>query len=311
MTGGLHWADAADAAHATGLQRTMRQLLEWGARVDRLTPAQVTAELEPDLRIDPDRVADVYLVDRAGWVDPVAMAHGTMSAAVRRYGARLVHAEVVGPPASRRHDRGGGPRRRIGAGRGHRRGRGRAGRRPRSPPSPASPCPCSGRRACSSSRDPPRCALRRVVYAGEVHLRPEGGARLMVQWDALDTDVLDGSTLGPDGPRVAEAMSRARAVVPGLAEVGPEAVRIGVRPVPKDGYPLVGFDTTIVNLYHVVTHSGITLSARLASLVTEELTGGDTAPLDPYRPARFAGRPGPGAAAVTAGAGAAAQPAGE
>jgi glycine/D-amino acid oxidase-like deaminating enzyme len=64
---------------------------------------------------------------------------------------------------------------------------------------------------------------------------------------------------------------------------------MGVRPVPKDGYPLVGFDATVVNLYHVVTHSGITLAARLAALVTEELTGGDTAPLDPYRPARVAG----------------------
>jgi hypothetical protein len=40
------------------------------------------------------------------------------------------------------------------------------------------------------------------------------------------------------------------------------------------------------NLYHVVTHSGVTLSARLALLVTEELTGGDTAPLEPYRPSR-------------------------
>jgi glycine/D-amino acid oxidase-like deaminating enzyme len=65
--------------------------------------------------------------------------------------------------------------------------------------------------------------------------------------------------------------------------------------VPKDGFPIVGFDPTVFNLYHVVTHSGITLAARLALLVTEELTGGDTAPLDAYRPARFARSAGGGA----------------
>ena len=297
VTGGLHWADAADAAHATGLARTMRQLLEWGARVDRLTPAQVTAELEPDLRIDPDRVADVYHVDRAGWLDPVAMAHGTMSAAVRRYGARLVHAEVV---ALRRSDdmieavvfddgtelgadividAAGPDAGRVAALAGV-------------------ALPVQRTPGVLIVTGPAPVRLGRVAYAGEVHLRPDGGARLMIQWDALDTDVLDGSVLALDHPRIDEAMARARAVVPGLAGIEPEAVRIGIRPVPKDGYPLVGFDTTVANLYHVVTHSGITLAARLAALVTEELTGGDVTPLEPYRPARFAGSAG---AAVTAG----------
>jgi glycine/D-amino acid oxidase-like deaminating enzyme len=299
VTGGLHWAEAADAARAVGLQRTMRQMLEWGARVDRLTPAQATAELEPDLRIDPDVVADVWLVDRAGWLDPVAMAHGTMRAAIRRYGARLVHAEVVG---LRRADEvieavvlddgtelgadivvdaAGPDAARVAALAGV-------------------TLPVQRTPGVLIVTGPAPVALAHVVYAGEVHLRPDGGARLMVQWDALDTDVLDGSSLPVDAPRIGEAMARARAVVPGLAEVEPEAIRTGVRPVPSDGYPLVGFDATVVNLYHVVTHSGITLAARLAALVTEELTGGDTAPLDAYRPGRFAGAGRGGAAAGVA-----------
>jgi glycine/D-amino acid oxidase-like deaminating enzyme len=80
--------------------------------------------------------------------------------------------------------------------------------------------------------------------------------------------------------------------MPALAHTGVEAVRLGVRPVPADGYPLVGFDPAVGNLYHVVTHSGVTLAARLALLVTEELTGGDTAPLDAYRPGRMPARVG-------------------
>ncbi len=50
-----------------------------------------------------------------------------------------------------------------------------------------------------------------------------------------------------------------------------------------------------------MTHSGITLAARLALLVTEELTGGDSTPLEAYRPARFAA--GVGATSRRSGAG--------
>jgi glycine/D-amino acid oxidase-like deaminating enzyme len=111
----------------------------------------------------------------------------------------------------------------------------------------------------------------------------------MVQWEHLDSSAVEGSPLALDHPRVLEAMESAREVLPALAHVEPEAVRLGVRPVPADGYPIVGFDAAIGNLYHAVTHSGITLAARLALLVTDELTGGDASPLDPYRPDRFAG----------------------
>ncbi len=82
-------------------------------------------------------------------------------------------------------------------------------------------------------------------------------------------------------------MEHARAVAPGLLGVEAEAVRRGIRPMPKDGFPLVGFDPHVANLYHTVTHSGITLAARLALLVTEELTGADAAPLQAYRLTRF------------------------
>jgi glycine/D-amino acid oxidase-like deaminating enzyme len=99
---------------------------------------------------------------------------------------------------------------------------------------------------------------------------------------------VEGSPLSVDDPLVREALEAARGIMPALAHVAVEAIRLGVRAVPKDGFPIVGFDPLIGNLYHVVTHSGITLAARLALLVTEELAGGDTAPLEAYRPSRYA-----------------------
>lgn len=292
VTGSMHWAADGDGARASALEQSVRRLTGWGMRVDRLTPQQAVSELEPDLVIDPGTVTSVYLVHRAGWLDPMAMAHGTLSAAVERYGAEVVHGEVVGMQladgmiesltlADGRELVGdvilnaAGPDGGCVAG--------LAGVR----------LPLERTPGLLLVTAPVPARLGRVVYGPEVHLRPDGGGRVMVQWEPLDSHAVEGSPPGLDDPLVQEAMRRAGAVMPALAHIGVEAVRLGVRPVPKDGFPIVGFDPAIGNLYHVVTHSGITLAARLALLVTEELTGGDTSPLEAYRPSRFeaAGRP--------------------
>lgn len=287
VTGSLHWADARDGARATALGHVMHQLLDWGMRVDRSSPEQAMRDLEPDTWIDPDSVATVFLVDRAGWLDPVAMAHGTMSAAVERYGAQLVRGEVVAL-----RTRAGmvvtvvlGDGRELGvdvvvnaAGPDAARLAALAGVE----------LPLERTPGLLIVSAPAPVRLRHVVQAPGVNLRPDGGARLMIQRETLDSHAVEESPLAIDDPLVHEGMEGARAVVPALAHVEVEAVRLGVRPMPKDGLPLVGFDASVANLYHVVTHSGITLAARLALLVTEELTGGDTAPLEAYRPTRFA-----------------------
>lgn len=294
ITGSLHWADARDGERAAGLGQVMRRLLDWGMRVDRLAPAQAMREFEPEAWIDPESVATVYLVHRAGWLDPMALAHGTMSAAAERYGARLVRGEVVALRSA------GSTIEAVVLG---------DGRELAADVVVNAAGPDAGRVAALAGAElplertpgllivtaPAPARLRHVVYAPGVNLRPDGGARLMVQREALDSHAVGGSPLALDDPLVHEGMERARAVVPALAHVGAEAVRLGVRPMPKDGLPLVGFGPSVANLYHVVTHSGITLAARLALLVTEELTGGDTAPLEAYRPTRFA--PGDGSTA--------------
>jgi glycine/D-amino acid oxidase-like deaminating enzyme len=298
VTGSLHWAEADDASRTSDLRGVMRRLLDWGMRVDSLQPGQVTGDLEPDLAIDTARVETVFLVHRAGWLDPVAMTHGAMSSAVARYGAKLVRAEVTGFRRSGEMLDGvalsDGSELQAdvvvnAAGPDADRVASLAGSSlalERSPGLLVVTAPAPAR-------------LRHVIYAPEVHLRPDGGARVMIQRETLDEHAA-GEVPDPDDARVVEAMDRAREVVPALAHVDAEAVRRGVRPMPADGLPLVGFDPAVANLYHVVTHSGITLAARLALLVTEELTGGDTAPLEPYRPGRF-GAGGAGRAGIAAG----------
>jgi glycine/D-amino acid oxidase-like deaminating enzyme len=287
VTGSLHWADANDGAPAANLGQVMRRLLDWGMRVDRLSPEQAMHELEPDAWIDPETVATVFLVHRAGWLDPMAMAHGTMSVAAERYEARLIRGDVVALRS------GGGTLHTVVLGDGHELAADvvvnaagpDAGRVARLA---GVELPLERTPGLLIVSEPAPARLRHVVYAPGVNLRPDGGARLMVQRETLDSHAVEGSPVALDDPLIREAMTRARAVVPALAQVEAEAVRLGVRPMPKDGLPIVGFDPSVANLYHVVTHSGITLAARLALLVTEELSGGDTAPLEAYRPARFA-----------------------
>ena len=287
VTGSVHWAEAGGGARAAALEQSVRQMLGWGARVDRLTPEEAMRELEPDLLIDPATVDAVYFVNRAGWLDPMAMAHGALTAAVERYGATLIHGDVSGVamagdmiesltladgrtiPADVVINAAGPDAAWIAK---------LAG----------SVLPMERTPGLLIVTAPAPARLYHVVYGPEVHMRPEGGGRVMIQWEPLDSDAADGPPPPRDGARIFAALDHAVAVLPKLAGIEVEAVRLGLRPVPKDGYPVIGFDASVGNLYHMVTHSGITLAARLALLVTEELTGGDTALLEPYRPGRFA-----------------------
>jgi glycine/D-amino acid oxidase-like deaminating enzyme len=60
-----------------------------------------------------------------------------------------------------------------------------------------------------------------------------------------------------------------------------------VRPMPKDGLPVLGY--TNQGVYTIVTHSAMTLGPLLTSLAIEEITTGISFEiLDVYRPSRFA-----------------------
>ena len=122
-------------------------------------------------------------------------------------------------------------------------------------------------------------------------MRPDGAGRLIIRNRDCDTWIEAGKIPAVDSELVKGIMDRARKVLPNLDEIPPETVRVGVRAIPADAVSIVGFDPEVVGFYTIVTHSGITLSARLAMLVTEDLAGGDATDLEPYRPTRFT-RPG-------------------
>lgn len=286
VDGALHWAKDRDQTRSATLRQTVRRLREWGVRVESATPEIIQRELEPDLCIDPSLVSEVFFVPREGWLETVKMAHSVLSAARLRYNARLLRGTVValrGPagavtsvvlddgqelPADVVINAAGPDAARVAA---------LAG----------AELPLDRQIGMLVSTAPAPVMLKRVLYGQDAHIRPDGGARLVVHPEWLDSFAREDRPTPLDAPEIQRAMAEARAVLPGLADTPPEAVRIGIRPMPRDGHSIIGFDPAVSGLYHVVTHSGVTLSARLALLVTEELSGGDTTDLEPYRPARF------------------------
>ncbi|TDC70228.1 FAD-binding oxidoreductase [Actinomadura sp. GC306] len=122
-----------------------------------------------------------------------------------------------------------------------------------------------------------------LVHAPGLAARPapEGGLVL----EATDLDAGVDESASPELIRTVgdELLARARAVLPGV-EMDIAEVRRCVRPLPVDGYPLIGFQRP--GLYTAVTHSGITLGPHLALLIEREIREEAAPELAPYRPDR-------------------------
>ena len=107
--------------------------------------------------------------------------------------------------------------------------------------------------------------------------------------NALHDTAVDLPTPEPELRRWAgELLRRARRTVRGLDGARVVEVKVCARPLPADGQSIVGRLPGAPGVYVAVTHSGVTLAAHLADLITADLTTGTPpGPLTPYTPARF------------------------
>ena len=130
-----------------------------------------------------------------------------------------------------------------------------------------------------------------VVYAPafgdgrrEIHLRQCADGRFMIGEGDQESLAEDDTQAHAN-----DLLSRACQYLPGLAGAEAIPVPVGWRPMPLDGYPVMGFATGAPNLYVALTHSGVTLAPALSQLAAQEICDGTTADavLGPYRPQRF------------------------
>jgi glycine/D-amino acid oxidase-like deaminating enzyme len=141
--------------------------------------------------------------------------------------------------------------------------------------------------------------LARIVRTPLVDMRPDGAGRLMLHDNDIDQDFDLDSSVGPTMPQAVRLAENVAKLMPHLAGLPAEAVRITARPIPADGYSAVGPVPGIAGYYVAVTHSAVTMSAHLGKLIAREAAGEAVAELAPFRPARFfSGNLEPGAEAT-------------
>jgi len=99
-------------------------------------------------------------------------------------------------------------------------------------------------------------------------------------------DFPDDSVRAMHGRRVLERIAR---YLPAAQAALFDFLTLGFRPMPLDGFPVVGALPGAPDVYVAVTHSGVTLAPILGQYASRELLGGESIEsLAPYRPGRFA-----------------------
>lgn len=131
--------------------------------------------------------------------------------------------------------------------------------------------------------------VQRVIIADDLMIRPDGGGRTMLHSYEHDTKVRADTPVMPPPALAADVLELARAHVASMGSASVESVRIGVRPLPADGFPILGWVDGVDGLYVAVTHSGFTLAPLVADLVQSEVFSEiDERALRAFRPSRFA-----------------------
>ncbi|WNV85976.1 FAD-dependent oxidoreductase [Umezawaea sp. Da 62-37] len=279
--GNLEWAD--DDTGREELRRKVADVLDYGYEARWLDRADVL-RLEPDMA--PSELPDdgIAHFPREGWIDPTRLIAHLLSTAVAG-GAELVRDDAVTAL-----DTAGGGVRTV---------RLASGRLLSTDAVVDCAGPLAGRIAGLAGLDlpmrnvhgvliytsPAPVRVSRVVHAPRVHVRPDGAGRLLLHTHESDNavHVSDTGETTVDRSAIDEVLTAGRALYPGLATATAEAVRVGERPIPADGLPVLGRALDLPDFHFGVSHSGATLSLHAGDLVAAEVLGEPQDALAPFR----------------------------
>lgn len=150
--------------------------------------------------------------------------------------------------------------------------------------------PMSNTRGVLVYTSPVAVGVSSVIHAPHVHLRPDGAGRLLLHTHDIDdaAQVSDTGETTVDQSAVDKLMEAGRTLYPGIRAARVESVRVGVRPIPDDGLPVLGRAPGLANFHFAVSHSGATLCLHVGALVSAEVLGEDrSTELDAFRVERF------------------------
>ena len=124
--------------------------------------------------------------------------------------------------------------------------------------------------------------INHVIWGDRIHMKQQSDGRVIIgevfseSWSERDPSVIAEQMLG-----------EARRHLPEV-DLVIEHTTVGLRPIPKDGMPIVGAADSPDGLYIAVMHSGITLAPIVGRMTADEMLDGITfETLEPYRLRRF------------------------
>lgn len=265
------------------LEQRVERLRSWGYAAEWWTASRVTAELEPHVTF-PEPNTPVAFFLHEGWIDAPLLTNRLVELAGKNggetcFGTAVEHIETTGGRVEEvvLSDGSSIPADVVVNAAGARADRTAAmvGRE----------LPLSPRRGLLARIRAVGEPLRRLLHTPEVNLRPDGRGHILLHHGSVDERLEEGEAV-EDLDR--ELLARARRVLSGLDAAEIEEIRIGVRPIPSDGYPCVGGIAEIPGYYEVVTHSGVTLGPLIGRLLAQEVLNGEVdSLLTPFRPNRF------------------------
>jgi glycine/D-amino acid oxidase-like deaminating enzyme len=128
--------------------------------------------------------------------------------------------------------------------------------------------------------------LRHVIEAPGLHMKQER-SRIVAGADFGGGPARDDREA--EGLRLLALVKRH---VHGAGDLQLDRVTVGLRPMPEDGMPVVGFAPDAPGVYLATMHSGITLAPAVGRFAAMEILDGTRVELlEPYRPERFIAEP--------------------
>lgn len=122
-----------------------------------------------------------------------------------------------------------------------------------------------------------------IISSPDMEIRHDADGNLLAAEDYIDEAPQNSAQA--IAQRTADAIQHA---LHGVLSIEPQLACVGLRPMPVDGIPVIGYLPNLSGAYVCVMHPGVTLAAVVGRLVAEEIVGGGFATaLAPCRPDRF------------------------
>ena len=126
--------------------------------------------------------------------------------------------------------------------------------------------------------------INHIIMADDIHFRQNVDGSFTVG-EIFSSD-LDPSFVILD--LASDIMARLHTRLHGMPKINSTDVKIGTRPIPMDGLPVVGNIPGHKGLFVAVMHSGVTLAPLVGQLLASEmLQMSESSLLAPFRPSRF------------------------